>query len=226
MRRAAAWRTGRNSVGSLIADHHRLVLMCSVAFAGPLLDLAGLEGGGVHIYGNSSLGKTTSLAAPASVWGKGASPGFILPWRQTANAFEATAALHTDTVLVFDEVGVADAKAIGTAAYQISAGAGKGRLNRDATLKGRHEWRVMLISTGELPIAGKIAQDTGRSAQAGQQVRVLDIPADAGEGHGVFEPSRPRRQCRYAVGPHQAGRSGDLRHGRTSVRPAARAERR
>jgi uncharacterized protein (DUF927 family) len=183
-----AWQS---SVGTLIADHHRLVLMCSVAFAGPLLDLAGLEGGGVHIYGDSSLGKTTSLAPAASVWGKGASPGFILPWRQTANAFEATAALHTDTVLVFDEVGVADAKAIGTAAYQISAGAGKGRLNRDATLKGRHEWRVMLLSTGELPIAGKIAQDTGRSAQAGQQVRVLDIPADAGEGYGVFSHPGP-----------------------------------
>jgi uncharacterized protein (DUF927 family) len=181
----------RASVGTLIADHHRLVFMCAVGFAGPLLELIGHEGGGVHVHGNSSTGKTTSIAAAASVWGKGASSGFVLPWRQTANAFEATAAQHTDTLLVFDEVGVADAKAIATSAYQITAGAGKGRLNRDAQLRTRSSWRVMLVSTGEVPVAAKIEQESGRSAHAGQQVRVLNIPADAGAGFGVFDHAGP-----------------------------------
>ncbi len=181
----------RESIGALVADHRRLVLMCSVAFAGPLLDLIGVEGGGIHLYGNSSTGKTTSIAPAASVWGKGASPGFILPWRQTANAFEVTAARHTDSLLVFDEVGVADARAIATSVYQITAGAGKGRLNRDATLRARSVWRVMLISTGEVPVAAKIAEESGRSPHAGQLVRMLDIPADAGRGYGVFDHPGP-----------------------------------
>ena len=181
----------RNSVGVLTADHQRLVLMCSVAFAGPLLHLTEQESAGIHLYGNSRTGKTTSLAAAASVWGKGASPGFILPWRQTANAFEAIAAQHTDTLLILDEVGAADSRVLATSAYQLTAGSGKGRLNRDASLKRRVEWRSMLVSTGELPVAAKIAEGTGRTAHAGQQVRVLDIPADAGAGFGVFNHPGP-----------------------------------
>ncbi len=180
------WKAG---VGTLVAGHLRLVLMCSVAFVGPLLELVGHEGGGIHVYGNSSTGKTTAIAAGSSVWGKGCSLGFILPWRQTANAFEVTAAQHTDSLLVFDEVGVADAKALATSAYQITAGTGKGRLNRDAHLKARAVWRVMLVSTGEMPVAAKIAEESGRSAHAGQLVRVLDIPADAGKG--VFDHPGP-----------------------------------
>ena len=49
----------------------------------------------------------------------------------------------------------------------------------------------MLVSTGELPVAAKIAEGTGRTAHAGQQVRVLDIPADAGAGFGVFNHPGP-----------------------------------
>jgi putative DNA primase/helicase len=44
----------------------------------------------------------------------------------------------------------------------------------------------MVLSTGELPMTAKIAEDRGRRAHAGQQVRLLDIPADAGCGFGSF----------------------------------------
>jgi uncharacterized protein (DUF927 family) len=50
---------------------------------------------------------------------------------------------------------------------------------------------VVLVSTGEVPVAAKIEQESGRSAHAGQQVRVLDIPADAGAGCGVFDHAGP-----------------------------------
>ena len=42
------------------------------------------------------------------------------------------------------------------------------------------------LSTGETPIGDKIAENGGKP-MAGQAVRVLDIPADAGAGMGVFE---------------------------------------
>ena len=79
-----------------------------MAFAGPLLGLIGREGGGFNFYGQSSRGKTTLAEASASVWGKGGRPGFVRSWRSTANALEATAALHTDTLLVLDELSVVD----------------------------------------------------------------------------------------------------------------------
>jgi putative DNA primase/helicase len=41
----------------------------------------------------------------------------------------------------------------------------------------------MVLSTGEMPMAAKINEDrNGRRAQAGQAVRLLDIPADANKG--------------------------------------------
>ena len=45
---------------------------------------------------------------------------------------------------------------------------------------------MFFASTGETPIGDKIAENGGKP-MAGQAVRVLDIPADAGAGMGVFE---------------------------------------
>ena len=58
----------QNGVGALSADHALAVLSISAALAGPLLHLAGQEGGGLNFYGPSSQGKTTILQAGASVW--------------------------------------------------------------------------------------------------------------------------------------------------------------
>ena len=62
------WKQG---VGALTAGHALPVFVVSAALAGPLMDLVGAEGGGVHVYGPSSIGKSAMLAAGASVWGRG-----------------------------------------------------------------------------------------------------------------------------------------------------------
>ena len=47
---------------------------------------------------------------------------------------------------------------------------------------------MLLLSSGEIGIAEKVAEDgRGRKVAAGQQVRVLDLPAEAGAGMGLFE---------------------------------------
>ncbi len=46
----------------------------------------------------------------------------------------------------------------------------------------------MFLSSGEIGLADKVAEDgRGRRLAAGQQVRIVDIPADAGVGMGMFE---------------------------------------
>jgi uncharacterized protein (DUF927 family) len=175
------------SVGALVSHHLRLILACSVAFAGPLLYLVGHEGGGLHLYGDSTTGKTAAACAAASIWGKGSTDGYVLPWRHTANAIEAILAGRTDTLVVFDELGVGDAKNVFSALYQITARSGKARLDRDAQLRPASTWRNPLLSTGETPVSAKIVEDHGRLHYAGQQVRLLDIPADAGSGVGIFD---------------------------------------
>jgi uncharacterized protein (DUF927 family) len=146
------------------------------------------EGGGLNLFGQSSRGKTTALKAAASVWGRGASdPGFVRSWRSTANAAEATAAIVTDTCLCLDEIGVAEGRDAAAAVYQLASGVGKGRAARDGSMRTPLTWRVLTLSTGEMPMAAKIAEDKQRRAYAGQAVRLLDIPADAGRGFGVFD---------------------------------------
>ena len=43
-----------------------------------------------------------------------------------------------------------------------------------------------MLSTGEVRIADKLAEN-GQRARAGQQVRLIDVPADAVVGLGVFD---------------------------------------
>jgi len=67
-------------------------------------------------------------------------------------------------------------------------GAGKARSSRDGTARKSAKFRVMLLSSGEIALADKIAEDgRGKKMTAGQQVRVVDVPADAGAGLGLFE---------------------------------------
>ena len=44
----------------------------------------------------------------------------------------------------------------------------------------------MVLSTGEKGLADKIAEE-GSKVQVGQAVRLIDVPADAGKGLGIFE---------------------------------------
>jgi putative DNA primase/helicase len=178
----------QNTVALQVAGHTVPVLAMSAAFAGPLLGVVDGEGGGLHFFGNSSIGKTTMcMKGPASVWGP---PNFVRSWRSTANGLEALAAVATDTLLPLDELGVADANDVAASVYQLAGSAGKNRAKSNGTLGRTQSWRVMVLSTGELPIAVKLTEAGGK-ARAGQLVRILDLPADAGRGFGVFDGAGP-----------------------------------
>jgi uncharacterized protein (DUF927 family) len=182
------WQQG---IGEAVRDHRLPTLAVSAALAGPLLALVNQEGGGVNFYGASSRGKTTIAQAAASVWGRGSSPGFVRAWRATANGLEGAAASCTDTVLILDELGVVEARDAASAIYSLANGTGKARAGRDGSLRDPKTWRTLILSTGELPIEGKLAEDNGRRARAGQLVRMLDVPADRGLGFGVFDHGGP-----------------------------------
>ncbi len=178
------WKEG---VGALTAGHTLPVFMVSAALAGPLAHLVGAEGGGVHVFGGSSIGKSAMLAAGASVWGRGDEHGYLRSWRATANGLEGAAASATDTCLVLDELGVGEARAVAAMVYSLANGSGKQRARRDGSPQEPRGWRVFVLSSGEHPVETKIAEDYGRKARAGQAVRLLDVPADRGVGFGAFD---------------------------------------
>ena len=68
----------------------------------------------------------------------------------------------------------------------LSNGTGKGRAFQDGSIRLAKSWRLLVLSTGEVGLADKIREEGGR-VKAGQSVRLVDVPADAGAGLGLFE---------------------------------------
>jgi uncharacterized protein (DUF927 family) len=174
----------RQSVARLSAGNSRLVFALSAAFAGPLADVAGEESGGIHLRGGSSSGKTTALKVAASVWGDPNS--YPRLWRATANGLEGLAALHNDGLLILDELSQIDPKEAGEAAYLLANGQGKARASRTGAARQAARWRLLFLSAGEESLTALMAR-AGRKANAGQEIRLADIDADAGQGMGAFE---------------------------------------
>lgn len=170
-------------VGRLCAGNSRLVFAVSCAFAGPLLRPAAMESGGFHLRGDSSSGKTTALRLAASVYG---GPSFMQRWRTTDNALEAIAAQHCDSLLILDELAQVEGKVAGECAYMLANEQSKARSTRNGAARARLSWRLLFLSAGELGLADHMAEG-GKRARPGQEVRMADIPADAGAGLGAFE---------------------------------------
>jgi putative DNA primase/helicase len=179
-RDAAAWR---ERIGALCVGNSRLVFAVSCAFAGPLLRPGGMESGGFHLRGDSSSGKTTALRLAASVYG---GPSYMQRWRTTDNALEAIAAQHCDSLLILDELAQVEGKVAGECAYMLANEQSKARATRNGAPRARLSWRLLFLSAGELGLADHMAEGMKRT-RTGQEVRMADIPADAGAGMGAFE---------------------------------------
>ena len=172
--RTAGTLDGWKEIAALSVGNSRLSFALCVAFAGPLLRLAGLEGGGFSFEGGSSSGKTTALQIAASVWG---GPEHVRSWRATDNGLENIAVLHNDNVLILDEVGQVNGKVLAECAYMLANGQGKGRSSREGHLRKSHSWRLLFLSSGELGLADKLAEN-GLKSRGGQEVRFVGLPVD------------------------------------------------
>lgn len=178
----------KRDLAALAPGNSLLTFAISLAFVGPIMRWLDMEGGGFHFRGASSTGKTSLAMAAGSVWGGGGSLGFASSWRATGNALEGVAHGHTETVLILDELALVDPQEAGSAAYALASGQGKARARQSGALRRRAEWRVMVCSTGEIGLADHIrTAKRGERTMAGQELRLLDLPADAGAGFGAWE---------------------------------------
>ncbi len=174
------WKSG---VARLCVGNSRLLLAVSSAFASMMLEYSGQESGGLNLVGDSSCGKTTALRAACSVFG---GKEYMQRWRATANGLEGLASLHNDTLLVLDELAQVDAREAGEIAYMLANGSGKARAGRSGTARARQTWKLLFLSAGEIGLSQHL-QSVGKKTKAGQEVRLVELPADAGAGFGLFE---------------------------------------
>ena len=74
----------------------------------------------------------------------------------------------------------------GEAAYLLANGQGKTRASRAGTTKQSASWSFFFLSAGEESLTALMAK-AGQRINAGQEIRLADIEADAGAGMGLFE---------------------------------------
>ncbi len=170
-------------IATYAVGNSRLILCLCAAFASPLLRLMNEESGGFHLRGGSSVGKTTALCLAGSVWGGNPDGGYLNQWRATSNAIEATAQAHNDCLLCLDEMGQVDGREVGETVYMLANEKGKTRMNKNAGLRQSLRWKLLLLSTGEISLADKMAE-AGKHPHAGMETRLVDIPENA--NHGLF----------------------------------------
>ena len=177
----------QDNIARYAVGNSRLLFSLSTAFAAALIEPCSAESGGIHLRGLSSTGKSTALAVAGSVWGGGETGGYVRSWRATANGLEGVATGHCDALLCLDELAELGPRDAAQVAYMLANGSGKSRSARDGSARKAARWRVLFLSSGEISLADKVAEGGARRLAAGQQVRILDLPADAGAGLGVFE---------------------------------------
>lgn len=170
-------------IGALTCGNTRLVFACSIAFAAPLLHALGLESGGFNLVGHSASGKTTVLRVAASICG---GTDYLERLRATDNGLEQVFLSRCDCPGFLDELGQLEPMVAGATVYMAANGAAKVRATRTGGVRDRATWRSLFLLAAEVSLAGHMGE-AGKTPKAGQQVRLVDIPSDAGKELGAFD---------------------------------------
>jgi putative DNA primase/helicase len=172
----------QRTIGAMAAGNSRLIGAIGIALAAPLLKILGVEGGGLHIFGTSSIGKSTALAVSISITGEQR----FSSWNSTTNGLEAGAEAHSDLSYPLDETKKEQAKIVDEASYFLANGVGKSRMAKDTSARNIKRWLTLFLSTGEFSMMS-ILQAGGVVCKGGQEARMPSIPGDAGRGLGLFD---------------------------------------
>jgi len=172
-----------------------LCVAMSAAFAAPLLRPLGFDSFAINWFGKTSGGKSTIIRAAAAVGGLFEEDGYNLPtWGDTDAAFEAQAMGHRDCLFPIDETGDAERNDV---PLHIRAKRWAFTLSRNrprktdvsyARAKGHfgRECRVIGMSSSETAM-GDAAARAGRRRLGGEEVRLIDTPAEQPGSMGVFD---------------------------------------
>ena len=170
-------------IAHLIVTHpvQAAVLGFAISSAG-LYFVPDSEPGVLHIYGDSSKCKTTTLQIAASLIGRATNPrdpsSWIKGWRTTDNGLERPLADTNHAPLMLDEIHAAPARTDWQAtAYMIANGRGKERMKHTTEARKTPTWELQLLSSGEVSFGEKIRKSARGAVPGGLAFRVIDLYA-------------------------------------------------
>jgi putative DNA primase/helicase len=184
---------GAKELMALAGGNSRFMLALSLAFLGPLADLAGQAQVAVQFFGVASSGKTGLSAGASSIYGWhinsniASQRGFAESWNQTINYIEQLAVSHSNTFLILDEANTAPTvrnsrtQGILDCVFRLDQSQEKGRLYSPS----RASWWMPVLSISnrsleEMAIEEKIQfKDEARD-------RLIEIPLP-NDSNSIFE---------------------------------------
>ncbi len=166
----------RNDVARLANGNSFMMFTIGAALSAPMTSLTGADSFGIHIYAQSTAGKSTTADMAVSLYGD---PDLQrLTWYGTEYGMTNEAVAHNDGLLYLDEVRQgADPKHVYKSAYTLFNGKGKIQGAKEGGNRQVQSWRTVAISTGEKDIETFLLS-SGVKVNAGQLVRLLNIPIE------------------------------------------------
>ena len=185
---AAEWAA---EIAAPLRGNSNVALSFATFFAAPLLRFASEPGGGNHLYGRSTIGKTMISDVGQSIYGwphETSDNAFGVAWGGTAAGFDALALARTDLGLPLDEITLANPHTAEAVVYTVASGTKGPRATSSGHLRETAHASVLVLSTGEKSLGEFI----GRALQEGARKRLVDVPAEVQPG-SAFE-TIPREQ--------------------------------
>ena len=125
----------------------------------------------VHLFAESTKGKSTAAMLAISVWGNPnlSGGGLYNTWNSTENALSTSLAGNYGIAYALDELSMSKIEDTTSLIYHLVGGTDKARLTKDLELRAAATWTTSIISTGEVSLLSKAKNNTGLD------IRVLEL---------------------------------------------------
>ena len=125
----------------------------------------------VHLFAESTKGKSTAAMLAISVWGNPnlSGGGLYNTWNSTENALSTSLAGNYGIAYALDELSMSKIEDTTSLIYNLVGGTDKARLTKDIELRAAATWTTSIISTGEVSLLSKAKNNTGLD------IRVLEL---------------------------------------------------
>jgi len=140
-----------------------LIFGLSAIVVGMIAKDTGIDSPIVHIYSESSSGKSTAtkLAISAFSYPDLKEDGLYGTWLTTKNASVASLRGNNGMAVAFDELSLTDQKDLSSMVYSLASGKDKVRMQKDDQIRKTGRWNTTILSNGEQSLLVKTNRNTG-----------------------------------------------------------------
>lgn len=167
-----------------------IIYTVGVGLAAFLIEPLNLELFGIHLFHDSTAGKTTAVKFVTTFF---SSPKDYTTWQSTQNGLESLSMRHNGRPFVLDELKMVSSddkvlcQFVTTIVYRLCDGRTKSRHEtwEEANNCFEKQSKFTFISNGEFSIINK-AQECNYLKDKGELIRLIDVPACINPKYGIF----------------------------------------